>query len=157
MRRLAICILPLLSACYRYAPIEPANIQPGTGVRARISVAAAERLSLLLGTPSGRVLSGRLIGSSGDTMIVEVPSVMQASTGGSVETLHQRVAIARADLVELETRRLDRLRTTAVVGGIAVAVATIVITALDKDPGSGGPPGNGGGTDVRLPVGGVRF
>ena len=157
MRRLAICILPLISACYTYAPIEPGRVQPGTGVRARISPAAAEQLSLLIGTPTGRVLSGRLVSSSSDTMIVEVPSVMQASTGGSVETLHQRVAIARADLVELETRRLDRLRTTAVVGGIAVAVATIVITALDKDPGSGGLSGNGGGPDARLPVGGVRF
>ena len=32
MRRLAICVLPLISACYTYAPIEPGNIQPGTGV-----------------------------------------------------------------------------------------------------------------------------
>ena len=157
MRRLAICILPLISACYRYAPIEPATIQPGTPVRARVSVPAAERLALLLGAPSGRVLSGRLVGTYGDTLIVEVPSVMQASMGGSVETLHQRVSISRAELVELETRRLDRLRTTAAAGAVAVIVGTIVLSALDNDRGSDGPPGDGGGNDTRRPLVRVRF
>lgn len=160
MRRLAICVLPLISACYTYAPIEPGNIQPGTGVRARISPAAAERLSLLLGTPNGRVLSGRFVGSYGDTLIVEVPAVTQASSsysGGSVETLHQRLSIGRTDLVEIETRRLDRLRTTAVTGAVVVIVGAVVLGALDNDRGSDGPPGDGGGNDARRPLVRVRF
>ena len=159
MRRLAISFLslPLLGACYRYAPIEPANIQHGTSVRARITVPAAERLALLLGAPSGRVVSGRLVGTYGDTMIVEIPSVMQASMGGSVETLHQRVSLARAEVMELETRRLDRLRTAAAAGAVAVIVGGVLIGALNADRGSDSPPGDGGGNDARLPVSRVRF
>jgi hypothetical protein len=157
MRRLAICILPLISACYTYAPIEPGNIQPGAGVRVRLSPSAAERLSLLLGTPNGRVLSGRLVGSYGDTLIVEVPAVVQASYGGSVETLHQRLSIPRTDLVELETRRLDRLRTTAAAGAVAVIVGAVVLGALDNDRGADSPPGDGGSNDARLPLVRVRF
>ena len=158
MRRLAICILPLISACYTYAPIEPGNIQPGSGVRARVSPAAADRLSLLLGTPSGRVLSGRFVGSYGDTLIVEVPAVVQASyAGSSVETLHQRLSIPRTDLVEIETRRLDRLRTAAATGAVAVIVGAVVLGALNNDRGSDGPPGDGGGNDARLPVLRLRF
>lgn len=150
-----------MTGCYRYAPIEAATIQPGAGVRVRISAPAAERLSLLLGTPSGRVLSGRFVGTNGDTMIVEVPSVMQASMtmspGGSVETLHQRVSIARTELVELETRRLDRLRTAATTGAVAVIVGAVVLGALDANRGSDSPPGEGPGNDTRLPVLRVRF
>jgi hypothetical protein len=159
MRRLAISFLslPLVAACYRYAPIESANIQPGTSVRARITAPAAERLALLLGGPSGRVVSGRLVGAYGDTMVVEIPSVMQASMGGSVETLHQRVSFARAEVVELETRRLDRLRTAATAGAVALIVGAVVLGALDSDRGSDGPPGDGGGNDTRLPVLRVRF
>jgi hypothetical protein len=157
MRRLAICLVPLISACYTYAPIEPASVQPGIGVRARVSSGAADRLSPLLGMSNARLLSGRLVGTHGDTMIVEVPTVVQASVGSSVETLHQRIAIPRSDLLELETRRLDRFRTTALAGTVTLVVGAIVIGALDGNRGSDGPPGDGGGPDARLPVWRVRF
>lgn len=157
MRRPAIYVLPLLTACYTYAPIEPARIQPGTGVRARLSGAAADRLAPLLGTTSTRVVSGRLVDTRADTMIVEVPTVVQASVASSMETLHQRVSIPRADLVELETRRLDRFRTAALAGGVALVVGVVVIKSLEQDPGRDGPPGGGGGTDARLPLWRLRF
>jgi hypothetical protein len=157
MRRLAICTLPLLAACYTYAPIETANVHPGAGVRARVSGSAVDRLAPLLGTSNPRLVSGRLVDTRADTLILEVPTVMQALVGSSVETLHQRVSIPRSELVELEMRRLDRFRTAAVVGGAAIVIAAVVIGALGDDPGYGGPPGPGGGNDVRAPLLRVRF
>jgi hypothetical protein len=151
-----VLVLVLVSGCYAYAPIEPANVRPGTGVRARVSGAAADRIAPLLGTSNPRLLNGRLVDVQGDTMIVEVPTVLQASVGSSVETLHQRIAISRSELLELETRRLDRFRTAALAGAVAVVVGTVVITALDGEPGSRGPPG-GGGPEARLPAWRVRF
>jgi hypothetical protein len=157
MRRSVICFLPLLVGCYTYAPIEPASLQAGTGVRARVSSAAAERLAPLLGTTNARLISGRLVDTRADTMIVEVPTVVQMTFGSSMETLHQRVSIPRADLVELETRRLDRFRTAALAGGVVFIVGTIAIKALKNDPGTDRSPGGGGGTDVRVPLWRLRL
>jgi hypothetical protein len=156
MHRLTICALPLLAGCYTYAPIEPAQIQPGAGVRARVTLSAAERLAPLLGTTDARLVNGRLIGSRADTMIVEVPTIVPTAVGGTMERLHQRVSIPRTDLVELETRRLDRFRTAAVVGGVALVAGAVVIRSLNSDPGSDGPPG-GGGVDTRLPLWRLRL
>jgi hypothetical protein len=157
MRRSLLCVLPLVVGCYAYAPIEPTAVRPGISVRARVSGAGAERIAPLLGTANARLVSGRLIDTRADTMIVEVPTVVHAAVGSSLETLHQRVSIPRADLVELETRRLDRFRTAAVAGGVALVVGAVVIKSLDSDPGSDRPPGGGGGVDARLPLWGLRF
>jgi hypothetical protein len=156
MHRLAICALPLLAGCYTYAPIEPAKIEPGTGVRARVTRSAAERLAPLLGTTDARLVSGRLVDSRADTMIVEVPTVVPTTVGGTMERLHQRVSIPRTDLIELETRRLDRFRTAAVAGGVALVVGAVLIRSLNSNPGSDRPPG-GGGVDARLPIWRLRL
>jgi hypothetical protein len=152
MRRCLLSVLPLLAGCYAYAPIEPAAVRPGTSVRARVSGAGADRIAPLLGTSDARLLSGRLVDTHADTMIVEVPSVMQASLAGTIERLHQRVAIPRADLLQLETRRLDRFRTAAVAGSVAIIIGTIAVKALKNDPGGKGVPPGGGGNEARIPL-----
>jgi hypothetical protein len=157
MRRVLPAVLPLLTACYVYAPIEPAAVSPGTSVRARVSVAGAQRIAPLLGTADARVLDGTLVDVRPDTMIVQVPTVLQATVGSSRETLHQRLSIPRSDLLELETRKLDRTRTGIVAGSVALIVGTIVIRSLRNDPGREGPAGNNGGADARVPLAGFRF
>jgi hypothetical protein len=149
--RALLFMLPLVTACYTYARIEPAAIPAGTSVRARVSSAAAERLSALLGNTEARVITGTLINNGPDTMIVEVPVVMRAELGSSVRALHQRVSIARDELLEIETRRLDRVRTVALAGSAAIIVGTVVIKAVGGDPGMEGPPGGGNGNEFRPP------
>ena len=117
MRLRHLVVLPLLAGCYRYAPIEPTSAQPGSGVRARLTVDAGQRLAPLLGTTDNRLIAGRLIENRASGMIIEVPAIMSGSVGSSAQTLNQRISVAPSDLVELESRRLDRLRTGAVVGG----------------------------------------
>jgi hypothetical protein len=67
------------------------------------------------------------------------------------------VSIPRSELVELETRRLDRFRTAAVAGGVAIVLGAVVLGALGDDPGYNGPPGPGGGNDGRVPGVRLRF
>jgi hypothetical protein len=151
-RRLRLLsIFPLLAACYTYAPIEPAAIRAGTSVRARVSSTAADRLAALLGTTDARLITGTLIDNGPDTIIVEVPTVMRAEVGSSVQTLHQRVSISRGELLEIETRQLDRLRTGAMAGSAAVIVGAVVIKAMKGDPGTERPPGNGNSGEFRSP------
>src|SRR5882724_6213372 len=103
MKRLALFAPALLAACYTYAPVQSSNLSPGTGVRARVSATAAERVAPLLGVSDARVLSG--------TLIVEVPTLAQAAIGTSGQTLNQRISITPGDLLEIESRVLDRKRT----------------------------------------------
>ena len=151
MRRL-LWILPLAAGCYRYAPLEAANARPGTNVRARLSATAAEPIAPLLGGIDARVLSGTIVENRLDTIIVEVPSVLRNDTGGSIETLHQRVSIPRSGLFELETRRLDRGRTAAVAGAVAVAAGVVIARSLRSDRGKEASPPGGGGNELRFPI-----
>jgi hypothetical protein len=158
MPHLRLCAaLVLVAGCYTYAPIDPAAVRSGTSVRARVSGAGADRLAPLLGTTDARLVNGRLVDVRTDTLIVEVPTVVQAGVGSSLETLHQRVSIPRSDLLELETRRLDRVRTGLVAGSAAILVSALVLNATKGNRGSDQPPGSGGPGEVRIPVAGVRF
>jgi hypothetical protein len=153
----AFALLCLATGCYTYAPVDPAAVRPGTGVRARVSGAAADRLAPLLGTGDARLLSGQLVDVRADTLIVQVPTVVQAAVGSSLETLHQRLSIPRSDLLELETRRLDRVRTGLAAGSAVVIIGGAIIGAINADRGSDRGPGDGGGNEARLPLIGFRF
>jgi len=144
-----LCVVLSATACYSYTPIQPGAVQPGLSVRARVSAAAGERIAPLLGT-TPRVLTGKLISDVRDTVIMEVPSVTQAAIGSTVQTLHQRVSLPKSDVIEWEIRTLDRRRTYALVVG-AAAVAVSVLIKLKGEPGSNGPPGDGG-VDALVPV-----
>lgn len=154
MRRLLLTLLPLCAGCYSYAPIEPAVALPGTSVRARISGAAAEKLVPIFGSANARLMSGKLIENGSTGMILEVPTVVTTGVGTSVETLHQRVSIARTDLIELETRQVDRLRTGALLSGAALIVGSAAYKTLTGN-GSGERTPGGTGTDIRIPL--LRF
>lgn len=141
---------PLVTGCYAYTAAQPGSLSAGVTVRARITPAAGERVAPLLGT-TPRMLTGKLISDVRDTLIVEVPAVMTAEIGSSVQTLHQRVSIPRSEIVFLEIREVDRMRTFALVGSAAVVVGAVLYKALKGEPGSERPPG-GGGTDNLVPA-----
>ncbi|HEX6316467.1 MAG TPA: hypothetical protein VFZ73_16465 [Gemmatimonadaceae bacterium] len=136
----------LVSGCFTYIPVEPGDVEPGVDVRARVSPAASERIAPLLGANEARRLDGKLITRGGDTLIVEVPTVL-LDTREFGRTPNQRVSIPSSDLVELEVRRLDRWRTAGVLGGAAVVLGITLTNALKGEPGKEPLPG-GGGTDA---------
>lgn len=135
-----------LSGCFTYIPIEPGDVEPGLDVRARVSPTASARIAPLLGSTDARRLDGKLITRTGDTLIVEVPTVMLHNREFG-RTPNQRVSIPRGDLVELEVRKMDRWRTLGVVGGAAVVLGVTLTKALKGEPGKEPLPG-GGGTDA---------
>ena len=141
---------PLAAGCYSYTAAQPTSIAPGVTVRARITPAAGERVAPLLGT-TPRSLTGKLISDLRDTLIIEVPAVMAAEVGSTVQTLHQRVSIPRSEIVFLEIRELNRARTYGLFGGAALILGWALIDVLKGEPGSEQIPG-GGGEDNRVPV-----
>lgn len=136
----------LLTGCFSYIPVEPAEVEPGLSVRARVNPAAGARLAPLLGATDARLLDGTVITNASDTLIVEVPTVL-TDTREFGRTPNQRLSIARSDLLELEVRRLDRTRTSLVAGAAAIVVGSFLANAMRGEPGKEPLPG-GGGTDA---------
>lgn len=151
MKLFPLLLTAFLPACYTYAPATPAALQPGMGVRVRVNASTAERVAPLLGATDARVLSGKLIDNPSGTLIVEVPTVVQTGVGSATQSLYQRISLAPAEIVELESRRLDRARTTIVVGAAAAVAGSVAIAALRSNPGLDHPP-SGSSTDSRIPL-----
>jgi len=155
-RRISPLLLLSLAACYTYAPVQPTSIAPGANVRARVSATAAERIAPLIGVSDARLLTGRFAGSDAVGFLVEVPTTTQVGPAGSLQSLAQRVSIPRSDLLEIETRTLNRGRTAALVGAVAVIGVGTAVNVLRGERGSDRPPG-GTSTDARIPVIRWRF
>ena len=148
MVRVAILVAAasLSTGCFTYIPARPGEIEPGLDVRARVSPAAGARIAPLLGATEARRLDGKLITIGTDTLIVEVPTVMLNNSEFG-RTPNQRVSIPKGELIELEVRKLDRLRTIGIVGGAAIVLGVTLTNALKGEPGKEPLPG-GGGTDA---------
>ncbi len=146
----SLILLPFLAACYTHAPIGPNALRAGTSIRARVNAATAEQIEPLLGLNNARLLSGVVITTSPDTLIVEVPTTVRAEIGSSVQTLKQRVAIPRASIFELETRKIDRLRTGLVVGSASLLAGALIFRAVHGGPGDDRPPGGGEPPEFRF-------
>jgi hypothetical protein len=139
---------PFVLGCYSYTRVQPAEVQAGVDMRARLSATTSDHVAPLLGaTP--RVLTGKLVAEGRDTVILEVPTLAQTTIGSTVQTLRQRVSLPKSGVIEWEIRRLDRPRTYALVGGATAIFAAILINALQGEPGSERLPGDGG-VDARI-------
>jgi hypothetical protein len=149
--RAAACVISLTGACYTYTSIDPSAAVVGEGVRARITAPAATRLAPLLGTGETRVLTGKLVENGGNELIIEVPAVVEVGVGSSMQSLYQRVSIAKGEVVELEARKLDKLKTGALVAAGVAVVGGVVVKAASGGRGKEPLPG-GGSTDSRIPV-----
>lgn len=158
MRRvLVLPVLWSLTACYAYAPINATSIQPGMGVRTRIAANTAEQLEPLLGTSDARLLTGSVVESRSDTLVLEVPTAVTAAVGSSMQRLNQRVAIARSSIVEIESRTLNRGKTAVAIGVGTAAIGALILNATVWNPGSQSPPGGSGGADIRLTLLGWKY
>ena len=158
MWRLALLGPALAAGCYTYAPVQPAALHPGMSVRVRVSPTAAERVAPLLGVSDARVLTGTLIDNAapGGAMIVEVPTAVPVVAGSTIQSLSQRVSIAPGELMELESRRLDRTRTGVIVGAVVLIGGSSAIAALRSGPGLDRPP-TGSPADSRIPILRIHF
>ena len=144
--------LPLLLAaggCYMYAPVSTASVAPGTSLRARVTASHAERIAPLLGGVDARLLTGKVIATRADTLIIEVATMERVHSAGVTQSLNQRLGIPRSEILELETRTLNRRRTTVVAGAAAFIVASFLVKTLIIDPGGERGPIDGGGPELR--------
>ena len=76
-----------------------------------------------------RLLSGAVVDNQADGLTLKVPSV-PAGTVGAPDGLFQQILINRGDLLELETKQLDRTRTRVAIGAAVVGTAALAVAVL---------------------------
>ena len=138
----------MLGGCYSYrvVPVEQAPV--GRTVRARVSLAEAERLREVLGRDD-RVVEGQLLAPPDSAVLV---AVRTSSVDAAVQT-HQRVMVPRGSLLELEVRRLDRWKTGGVVAVLAVAATAVALSQFNSDKPTDGIGKGGTDNSLVLPFG----
>jgi hypothetical protein len=138
-----------LSACFTYTTAVPSAMRIGERVRVRVSGAEADRLEATLGQ-NERTIEGEVLEQADSSIAlgVAIPVLPDASSLSSRP--QQRVVIPRAEVQEIELRRLDKVRTSLLVGAAVAAVAAI---AASKGSSLLGGGGNGGTpNERRVPV-----
>lgn len=127
----------LCSACYTYRMTAWDTAPVGEQVRGLLSTEARIRLEDSLRLRVDR-LEGGLVERNADRALFEVRTT-QDEYG---RPLYQRIELAQKDVLRMEVRRLDRLRTAALAAGVAAVTVAVIVFRASNNPGepNGGPP-----------------
>jgi hypothetical protein len=128
--RRSLLLTPFLAGCYSYTAIAPAAAPAGSEVRAHISGAALDRVGPLLGAYDRRDLVGSVVANHDGDMVLDVELGTMPNVRETLGPLHRQVPLAPGDVVSLEQRKLDVVRTSVLVGGIAAGIGVGVAAAL---------------------------
>jgi hypothetical protein len=147
LTRPALCAALLAAGgCYAHRPAGLETVTVGTDIRALLATEARigleDRLRLRL-----EYLNGRLVERNGDSLLVEVRSL--SATDG--RPLYQRIGVAQADVLRVDVKRLDKVRTIALAAGLATLAVLTVATGFWS---TGIGDGDGGGPNEAPPTGG---
>lgn len=139
----------LLAGCFTLSPVRMDREIPPGRIRVHLSDAGASRVAGALGGPAS-VVDGRLTGSTGDEIVLLVPSTGQAGFGG--EVLYQELHLPKDEVEALQRRKLDRMRTGLAVGGVAAVSGFLLYRSLSGKTGGSPDGGSGGPTEARVPL-----
>ena len=143
-----IAALATQLACYTYGPATLETVPDGAHVRALITPEAERALLATFGVQQGRILSGSLEGREGDQLALLVPSV-PFGTGPGSRPLYQQVTLPAADVLRVDVRRVDPLRTGVVVAAAGAAAVLLAWESLGGGIFGGGRPDDGPAESVR--------
>jgi hypothetical protein len=143
-----------LAGCYTYLPTTLDAAPRGARIRALLSEEAERRLADY-GMHQGRTLSGEIQGRRGDQVVVLALSVPMGA-GGGMRPLYQEVVLAPGDVLRVDQRRLDPVRTGMLAAAAAAATGVLAWQALFGS-GEATPPPPGGGPAEQVRPWGIRL
>ncbi len=132
--------LALASGCYSYAPVRVDSLTPGQTVRVRLTPEEAMRLEEMRRTDN-RLMEGTYLETSGLQMTVNT-QVSRTDPMAGTRALIQTIDVPLSQVVEVEERSFDRVKTGAVVAGLAAGLVWAIIEATGDAvaPGTNPPP-----------------
>jgi hypothetical protein len=143
LSRAALAVgLGAVAGCYRYVPVPVTELAPDMNVRMQLSAVAIDRLRTasdsLTRLLDGFSVSGTVSRLGSDTLLLAVPtSYMEANV--RLKTQLHPLTLVRSDVLRVESRRLDRVRTTWIgvaLGVTAAASAAYVLNRGGRSTGS---------------------
>ena len=138
--------LLLLGGCTVYVPLDPGTPPPaGTNVRATLTTPGALRVSDRVGAPV-RAIEGQVLNFWGDSLGLGLYSTTEyGRPWDSTDTL----AVSAMEIFQLEEKRIDKVRTALVFGGVGV-LSGVVIGAVYNSLGGSGDGNSGEGPDAAI-------
>jgi hypothetical protein len=148
-------ILPVLLflftlGCFEYVPVDLKTVPLGSRVRAHLSTAGRDSLIARTGAHY-ETLNGTLVQRRGASVLLSVRSVWGTRHTRESGDLYQRIDVPRQDVLRVELKRLDGLKTSALIAGVTGAVGTVALLSMRGEPGGELPLPSGGPED------GIRF
>ena len=144
-RRLSVgalaAVLATAAGCYHYTPVAATDLARDMPIRVELSAVAVDRLrqgpDSLAKLVDGFRVSGTVSELRGDSVLLSVPtSYMEANV--RLETQLHSLALLRSDLQRVQTRQLDKTRTTWTGVAIGLLGAAAVAYVLDHGGRSSG-------------------
>ena len=135
MRRLALwqaltLISTVLLGCYLPDPADLPTITPGEQIRLLLSEDGIEHLQEISAETLGEV-NGRFQSLTEDSVTITTRLSGPAYAGPTLGNLRQTLTFARTDILEITVPQLDRVRTTVVVGVVAIAASFLIPSFLN--------------------------
>jgi hypothetical protein len=146
-----------LAGCYTYTPTPLDSTGAGEAVRLYVSESAQDALSEL--APDGRAAEGEgrfrgtIVAREADRFLFQLPVAIQEQ-GAFRSEFGQNVWISTTDVMLVERRDLDPVRTGLMVGLTAAGVAAFIhfITVDAIRPATPSPGDGEGGDESRMPL-----
>jgi hypothetical protein len=137
----AIVLAPVAGACFNYRVPASADLVPAESVvRATMRPDAADSLAIEVGPRVARV-AGHLVSDSDGVLAIRGETVTRLDGVDDIAA-STVVHVPRRLVQKLEVRRLDKVRSALVVGGVvAVTLALRGAAGSISGGGSGGGPG----------------
>lgn len=139
-----LCGATMLGGCYTYTTVGVTEVPIGSNVRAQVTPAEADSAESVLGYHS-TTLVGQVLERGTSALVLRVPGQVYSSAD-QTNRFYQQLSLKPSDVLELQTRKLDVLKTG---GLIAAGVATLAIVALQAFGGQNGGALPAGGTTNR--------
>jgi hypothetical protein len=138
-----ICVLLVLSGCYRYSPTDPSLTPAGEEVRVLVTRAGATELAEVAPEAGGGgVITGVVQGSEDDHLLMSV-AVAQRQEGMRVINMMQTIRVPRGEILGMELRQVNTIGTGLLLaGGVALGVGVVlgIMEAFGTGQGEGDPP-----------------
>jgi hypothetical protein len=133
-------------ACASYRPAVVEMVPAGSDVRAELAESAQETVAEFTRGPERRWVEGRLLGSSQDSVVLELWRT-DVIAGAAFAPGLVRVPLGREEVLDVAVRQTSVLKTGALVAG---AVGTLLFLYQVFEGSVGGGGGGGGGIEIDL-------
>jgi hypothetical protein len=139
-------LIPQLTGCYHYVPVQSSDLPHGAEVSIGITDAGRMNLSERVG-PGVRRIGGQVLATTDSTLVLSVRMVDYIDQNLTARWAGERLDLSRHIVREIQERRLSRSRSLFMAGLVAIATfaaSKIAISGFGGERGSDRPGGEPG-------------